>query len=163
MNDMCNWNVCRVALLAILILVSSSTGCRRANPDKMFQQAADSNLKRLGTLYIQFQTTNTTNRLLGPKDLEEFKDFILQQNERGLKLIGVDKNRLDELFVSPRDKQPYKIRWAVQGVSRGPAQPVIFEAEGVEGTYMVGFTGFIEMSVDKPEYDRLWSGAADKG
>jgi hypothetical protein len=40
---------------------------------------------------------------------------------------------------------------------------VVFEQEGVDGNYVVGFTGFLEKEVDRSEYDRLWSGAADDG
>lgn len=127
----------------------------------MFAAATDSNAKRLGTLYAQFQVNNTNDRLLGPADKSEFIEFVKTRGESGLQRIGVDKNAIENLFVSERDDQPFKIRWQVQGISRGPAQPVIFESEGRNGKFMVGFTGFIEKEVDQSEYDLLWSGSAD--
>ena len=148
---------------AVCIFVVTLTGCSGASSDSMFAAATDSNAKRLGTLYAQFQLSNADDYLLGPSDKEKFVEFIQSRSSSGLQRIGVDKNNLDALFVSERDQQPFKIRWEVQGISRGPAQPVIFESAGSNGKFIVGFTGFIQKEVDQSEYDHLWSGAADGG
>lgn len=137
-------------------------GCKPAvNPDKMFSKAVDTNAKRLGTMYTQFQTQNVQTGFMGPKDKDEFVAFIKKQNPVHLARIGIDWNDLDTLFVSERDNQPYKIRWEVQSESRGPAQPVVFEQTGVDGQFVVGFTGFMQKTVDKSEYDRLWAEGAN--
>ena len=146
---------------AVCIFVVALNGCFGTNSDTMFKQATDSNAKRLGTLYAQYQISNPDDRLLGPPDKEKFVEFIQSRSSSGLSRIGVDKDNLDSLFVSERDQQPFKIRWEVQGISRGPAQPVIFESVGNNGKFVVGFTGFIQKEVDQSEYDHLWSGAAD--
>lgn len=158
-----NYVAHRVVISAMCAVFVSIAGCSGSKSDKMFAEATDSNAKRLGTLYAQYQVSNRDRRFLGPADKEAFVAFIKEQNARGLERIGVDPNNLEAIFVSERDNQPFKIRWAVQGVSRGPAQPVIFESEGRDGKFIVGFTGFIQKEVDQAEYDRLWSGAADGG
>ena len=159
----CN-SIAHFALIgAVCAFLATIAGCGGTNTDKMFADATDSNAKRLGALYAQYQVSNREARFLGPADKEAFVSFIKEQNARGLERIGVDPANLEPLFVSERDKQPFKIRWEVQGVSRGPAQPVIFETAGRDGTFIVGFTGFIQKEVDQAEYDRLWSGAADGG
>ena len=148
-------------LFAVCFFSVVVTGCGGANSDSMFANATDSNAKRLGTLYAQFQINNAKDRLLGPVDKTEFVEFVKTRGDSGLERIGVDKNDLEKLFFSERDEKPFKIRWQVQGISRGPAQPVIFESEGRSGKFIVGFTGFIQKEVDQSEYDHLWSGAAD--
>ena len=153
----CRRHVALVVAGAILVCL----GCQNSDPGDMFGEAANSKPKRIGTLYFQFQLNNTNDRLLGPASQEELTEFIECQNETGLEMIGVDKNNLDDLFISDHDGKPFKIRWEVQGVSQGAAQPVVFEQDGANGKYIVGFTGFIDKEVDKDEYDRLWSGAAD--
>ncbi len=153
---------CALVIAAVCVTVWL-TGCGGSNADSMFAAAADTNAKRLGTLYMQFQVQNMKNRLCGPSDQAEFEAFIRSQNDEGLARIGVDKSKIAELFTSSRDNLPFKIRWEVQTFARGPAQPVVFEQEGVDGKYVVGFTGFLEKEVDQAEYDRLWSGEADDG
>ena len=73
----------------------------------------------------------------------------------------MDIDNIDELFVSERDGQPFKIRWGMVSRVRGPSQPVIFEAEGVEGKRQVGFTSSKMQEVDSAEYDRLWTVESD--
>ena len=65
-----------------------------------------------------------------------------------------------QLFVSPRDNQPFKIRYGVQGSIMGSSEPVIFEATGVDGKREVGFLNMTEKEVDAAEYDALWAGKA---
>ena len=150
-------------VVAAVCLSTMFAGCGGSTADSMFAKAADTKAKRLGTLYMQFQVQNMNHRLRGPSNQTEFEEFIRKQNAEGLARIGVDKDKIAELFVSSRDNLPFKIRWEVQTFARGPAQPVVFEQEGVDGNYVVGFTGFLEKEVDRSEYDRLWSGAADDG
>jgi hypothetical protein len=69
----------------------------------------------------------------------------------------MDINNIDELFIGERDGKPFKIRWGLLTRVRGPSQPVIFEAEGVDGKRQIGFTGSKMLEVDSAEYDRLWT------
>ena len=147
----------------LFVFAILAVGCGDKSAESLYSEVADSNAKRLGALYLQYQVRNAENPMLGPSSVDEFKTFISGLEEKRLSLIGINKSDIDGLFVSARDNSPYEIRLEVQGVIRGPAQPVVFEKTGVGGKYMVAFTGFIEKEVDQTEYDRLWSGAADDG
>lgn len=138
-----------------------AVGCTPPTAKSMIESAADSNVKKLGALYLQFQLQNTEESLIGPADENEFKDFIRRQSETGLDFLGVDVDNLDQMFVSERDNKPLKVRWSVKGNVRGPAIPIFFEQDGIDGTYEVGFNGFVSKQVDKAEYDRMWAGELD--
>jgi hypothetical protein len=75
--------------------------------------------------------------------------------------IGVDPAALDQLFVSGRDGEPFRVRYGVPGHILGSNAPVVFESSGVDGKRIVGFLNMTTQEVDNVEYERLWSGAAD--
>lgn len=145
------------AVLAVLVTVVSGCGSGDA-ADQMFAEANDMNIKRVSSLYAVFQGQH---KYKGPKDEAEFKSFISQQNEKHLKRIGVDPSKLDELFLSERDNQPFNIRWELVCQPRSAPKPIVFEKDGVDGKYMVAFSSYVCKEVDKAEYDRLWEGKMD--
>jgi hypothetical protein len=112
-------------------------------------------MQRLANLYFTFQLEHD---LRGPKDEAEFRSFIAGINPEKLKLVGVDPGAIDVLFVSPRDNQPFKIRYGVRGSAMGSSEPVIFEAVGVDGKREVGFLNMTQREVDAAEYDQLLVG-----
>lgn len=159
-----SWKSHRLFVLLGAALTLAGVGCGDKSAESLYSQAVgDSNAKRLGALYLQYQVRNADYPMRGPSSVDEFRKFISSLEEKNLQLIGVDKTQLDDLFVSGRDNEPYEIRLEVQGVIRGPEQPVVFEKAGVDGKFIVAFTGFIEKEVDQSEYDRLMSGDADDG
>ncbi len=148
-------------LLVASLLITSAIGCGSGpNTDAMFADANDMNIKRLATLYSVYQIKH---KWKGPKDNDEFKSFIAQQSSQRLKRIGVDPGKIDDLFVNDRDGQPFKIRWELEGNARGPSKPVVFESKGVDGKFLVAFTGNLMREVDQSDYDRLWEGKGDDG
>jgi hypothetical protein len=145
--------------LAFTSLIVALIGCSKGpSADSMFAENSDTNIKRLAWLYGVYQVNHNWN---GPKDEAEFRKFIESQNPNRLSKIGVEINSLANLFVSERDKQPFKIRWQVVGSSRGPDKPVVFEAAGVDGKFHIGFTGNKLVEVEQSDYDRPWSGESD--
>lgn len=146
--------LCLFLLLAVLF-----SGCSTDSAESMIAEANDSNVKRLRTMYSYF---HTMNKLKGPKDEAEFRSFIESQDQRRLGLANIDPSKLDELFVSERDGEPFVIRYGVNTVIRGPSKPVIFEATGVDGMRQVGFFNGPMEEVDAEEYERLFAGEADK-
>ena len=59
----------------------------------------------------------------------------------------------DEIFISERDSQPFKIRY---GISSDRDEAIVFEAVGVDGKRMVGF--FTPRELDPADYDAYWTG-----
>lgn len=150
------FGVCVCVLLGAAVLL---TGCGGNDADSMIAAANDTNVKRLATLYSFF---HIRNKYRGPKDETQLREFIEAQDADRLKRGGIDASKLDELFVSERDGQPFVIRYGVNTVIRGPALAVVFESNGIDGLRQVGFTNGPMREVDDDEYDRLMSGKADK-
>ena len=147
-----------VCFLVLLGALATLTGCRGVDADSMIADANDSNVKRLATLYSFF---HIQNRYKGPKSEEQLREFIETQDASRLKRGGIDATKLDELFVSERDGEPFVVRYGVNTVIRGPSLPVVFESTGVDGTRQVGFCNGLMKEVDEEEYDRLMAGEAD--
>ncbi len=146
---------CIVGWLAV---VGSLAGCSwSVDPQDALARANETNLQRLANLYVAFQTENNW---IGPADEAKFKNFLGSYNPKKLTRIGIDPNEIDALFVSERDGQPFKIRYSVVGSMMGSAEPVIFEATGVDGKRLVGFLNMDQREVDENEYQLLWEGKA---
>jgi hypothetical protein len=156
-------SACLRALLVRAVLVAAGGGlfgCRGNSGPAMIAANNDTNLKRLGTLYGFFQLRN---EFRGPRDEAEFRAFITAQDARRLALAGVSPASIDTLFVSERDRLPFRIRFGVDTRVRGPALPVVFEQEGLGGRQQVGFTGGAMEEVDAATYESLWSDDTDRG
>jgi len=156
-------SACLRALLLRAVLVAAGGGlfgCRGNSGPAMIAANNDTNLKRLGTLYGFFQLRN---EFRGPRDEAEFRAFIAAQDARRLALAGVSPASIDTLFVSERDRLPFRIRFGVDTHVRGPALPVVFEQEGRDGRRQVGFTGGATEEVDAATYESLWNGDSDSG
>jgi hypothetical protein len=152
-----NWILIQSLLIGCCLL--GVIGCGKGdNSASMIADLNSCNAKRLGNLYSLFQNMHDFK---GPKDEAELKEFIKTQSPARLKKGGIDIGNIDELFISERDGQPFKIRWGMNTRVRGPSQPVVFEAEGVEGKRQVGFTASKMLEADAAEYDRLWTAESE--
>ena len=148
-----------LGLFVLLGTLVAITGCKGADAESMIATSNNSNVKRLATLYSYF---HIQNRNKGPKNEEQLRAFIEAQDANRLKRGGIDATKLDELFVSERDGEPFVVRYGVNTVIRGPSLPVVFESTGVDGMRQVGFCNGSMKEVDEDEYDRLMAGKADK-
>lgn len=142
-------NLFVVALLAVGI----TTGCSGPEASDVLAEANSNNLKRLANLYEAYQSRHNWS---GPASEEEFKSFLKNWNPKKLSNIGVDPAKIDELFISSRDGEPFKIRYGVPGHIMGSQEPVIFESVGVDGMRRVGFLNMEQREVDAAEYDQLF-------
>ncbi len=143
-------------LVGCLLTVGLLMGCRGSvNPQDALAEANATNLQRLANLYVAFQMENNWQ---GPADEAKFKEFLRTFSPKKLTRIGIDSTATDAIFVSERDGQPFKIRYSVMGSMMGSMEPVIFEAEGIDGKRLVGFLDMSVREVEAAEYDDLWAG-----
>jgi hypothetical protein len=94
----------------------------------------------------------------GPKDEAAFKEFIKTgMPSHRLEMMRVDPDKVDELFVSERDGQPFVIKY---GQSGGPMSQiaVVFEKEGHAGKKQVAFTNGKVEEPDDAKYQQLLQG-----
>jgi len=133
-------------------------GCGGPDAANLLAEANDSNIQRLANVYGAYQSRNDWK---GPADEAEFKAFLNAWNPKKLENIGVDPGKIDDLFVSSRDGQPFKVRYGVAGHIMGSDAAVVFESTGVSGKRMVGLLNMTTREVDAAEYERLWSGNLD--
>lgn len=146
----------RLRVGVVALLVSFIGGCSNgSNPESALANANGNNIQRLANLYFTYQSEHDWR---GPADEAAFKEFLRNYNPANLQRIGIDPSKIDELFISERDGEPFKIRYGVPGSVMGSSEPVIFEATG-DGTHrQVGFLNMTQREVDASEYDALWAG-----
>jgi hypothetical protein len=137
-----------VGVLIVVGLLTIASGCQ--SQKEAAQEA--STLKPLALLYGQFIGQH---RGQPPKTEAEFKAFVDKQGKPMLDTFHVDN--AESLFVSPRDKKPYVVRYGSVTGPPGPAgQPVIaYEQEGVGGKrYVASNLGAVD-EVDEATFQQL--------
>jgi hypothetical protein len=143
-------------LTVVLLMLVTLLGCGESvDPAEAVAAANSSNIQRLANLYLAYQAESNW---VGPPDEAKFKEFISSLPAQQLKRINVDPAKLDAIFVSERDGQPFKIRWLVVGNMMGSTEPVVFESAGVGGKRMVGTLGMAQLEVVDADYETLWAG-----
>jgi hypothetical protein len=136
----------------LLICGLSLPGCSSKDPATRIGEMNDTRIKQLANLYMAHQMRNGSN---GPKDQTAFKSFV--QNGMAphrLEMMRVDPAKVDELFVSERDGQPFIIKYGQSGGIMSKL-PVVFEKEGQDGTRQVAFTNGQVEDVDGARYQEL--------
>lgn len=144
-----------IALMGVLLFLAG--GCSsKSKVDNLVLSLNQSNLQRLSNLYNMYQSQNNWT---GPADMDELKEFVKNFPTNRLERMGIDVSDLDALFVSERDNKEYLLRPEVQGSAMGSVQPVLFEQDGVDGIWMVGFTSRTPQEVtSKSQYDDWFNG-----
>lgn len=143
-------------ILGCCLLVGVLCGCRsELDPNSAIAAVNETNMQRLANLYFTYQMKHAWQ---GPKDEQQFKEFLKEYNPDKLTRIGIDPNAIDELFVNERDGKPFKIRYSVPGSAMGSSAPVIFESTATDGHRMVGLLNMEQIEVDEDTYELLWAG-----
>jgi len=132
----------RLIVLAMLLL--GATGCSPKGNTGTGDAA-----ERLRALAINYQRYAGQNQGNGPPTEQKFKDFI--------KKVGLPEGiTIDDLFISPRDNQPYEIRYKVRPGSPGPDSPVImWEQTGEGGTRQIARSSGSVLVVPEAEFEQL--------
>ncbi len=125
------FNPCFAAFCALAAMVAT-TGCGR-RPEVPVGDGAE-RIRKLALAYVQYAATN---RGVGPADQQALAKFLMQRNK-------LSKEAAEASFISPRDNQPYIVRWGQRPMGSHPAgdespEPaiIILESTGADGTRYV--------------------------
>lgn len=136
--------------IAVLICLALP-GCGSSNVE---QPPVEMSLQKLVVVYGQHLRTHHGD---APADEAAFRKSIGELGETDR--AGRGLNDLDALFTSPRDKQPYVVRYGGKIGAPGPegAPWIAYEKTGQSGKHYIGFaTGQME-EVDEPRLQEILS------
>jgi len=114
-----------LSLLALGAVTIAGCGSSEIDP------AAAASMKGMAGLYALYAYNHNN---MGPPDADKLKAHARATDPRTLGGAGVDIARLDEYFVSPRDKQSLQIVFDVPVTNLGRNAPLVaYEQSGVRG------------------------------
>ena len=137
----------RLLLFGVVASLLATVGCTNSGSNVPVGDPAE-NLRKLALAYVQFAAKN---RGVGPADKQALKNVMVRRNQ-------LSEQEADARFVSPRDNEPYVVRWGMRpegGAPMGPDPPkppiIIYEKTGADGTRYVadGRLKIVEMSQEE--------------
>ena len=142
-----------VGLLAAALLCFLAVGCSD-NKAGAIAALNQSNIQRLTNLYSAYQAAHSFQ---GPSDEAALRSYVKVQAPWRLQLMQIDPDKLDELYISERDRQPFKVKY---GVVSGPGavNALVFEQVGLSGKRQIGLNGGTVEEADAARYEKLWGG-----
>lgn len=94
------------------------------------------------------------NKGRGPKDEQELKTFIKGRSQEELSNLGISD--IDSLFVSSRDKKPYKLKFESKPSVPGQSSNIFaWEQDGIGGKRFVAGTLGEILEVDQAKFQQL--------
>jgi hypothetical protein len=111
-------------------------------------------LRQLAVLYGKYRNGHKGRP---PKDEAEFKQYIKGLDANQLSAAGISEAEVDGLFVSPRDGQPYEVRYNDPPPAEGPDGPaaVVVEKVGKDGKRMVAYSMGKVDEIDDAQYQKV--------
>ncbi len=126
-----------------LVTVGLALGCSSTPPMTTSDPPASLRLQRL----LEFYRSYTDEKKKPPADEAALKDYIRGLPGDRKEGFGMPEN-VDELFISPRDKQKYVVRYKVKWDVGGETEAVAWEEKGEGGMRYVALNvGYVQ------EYD----------
>jgi hypothetical protein len=109
------------------LFVAAAIGC---NGQGGGEESYESNLRMVAVLYSQYSAAHDGQ---APRDAADFRSYVQSLGPGVLQRAGM--SGVDELFVSPRDGQPFAVKyqnenWPLDGA-------IAYERVGAEGTRYV--------------------------
>lgn len=142
-------NLSKLACLMLGLIVLA--GCGGSNLPEL-ADLNNSNIRRVHSVYKMYMKAHDFK---GPKNEAELKQHCAEDNTAKVLIerMGLDPTQLDDIFISERDGEPFKIRWGLSGL---PDHAIVFESVGVEGKRMVALSKPREL--EAAEYEGYWTG-----
>jgi len=144
--------LCIAGLIFSGLLSAGCTSREQVFEDK-FRDRNSERIVQLANLYCLYQQRHGKK---SPKDEAQLKSYIQELPAKIQERYLVDPEKIDEIFIGPRDEKPFKVRWAAKLPILGPSTPIVFEQVGVDGAFQVAFHDGKLEEVDRSQYDRLW-------
>jgi hypothetical protein len=133
----------RIVSATLLLVGLLSVGC--AEKSKTATGDAAERLRRLAVYYLMHAGRYQGN---GPASEQKFKAFIKQNAPPNM--------NVDELFVSPRDGQPYVIIYNVRpGIPSSDSPVIMYERTGEGGTRQIARSSGAVQVVAEAEFEKL--------
>lgn len=135
-------------------VVLAGCGSRGSGPNPQHAH----HIKTLAILYARYVGSHKGSP---PPNEAVFKKFIESIDSGQAAALKLNQNDLTEAFTSPRDKEPYVIRY---NVMFGPPQPnspgtvIIYEKTGVHGKRLVVYSNSKTEEVDEARFRQLLPG-----
>lgn len=159
-------NFARFKQSLVLLSVCCLVGCGPSSEQNTGFVAStnDANIKKITSLYQLY--ANRTD-YTGPKSKEQLIEFVNsnQSIEENLKLLGVDREKINEYFISENDGQEFDLRWGVwiNPDAERTKEPLVFEKEGKDGVRLVMLSNRNILKIsDDEKYQKLLKGKVDK-
>lgn len=138
----------------ILLFSGVHVGCRsQAADDEVARRG--SNLQSLAGMYRMYTTENGG---CPPSNEAEFKAFIQEQGLEHFESFGI--TTVDDLFISPRDGQPYIVVYG--GGPEAMPDLVAYEREGLESGRWIVNSMTVVAEVDEAKFQRMVSEVANQ-
>lgn len=152
--------------ILLLVAVCCLCGCdgKSVRDAEFVKNANDTNIKKVATAYSLYASRFGYT---GPKSKEELINFIKtnEKIEKNLERIGLERDKIEEIFISENDGEEFKVRW---GVFINPdrlraKEPFVFEKVGKDGVRLVMLSNkkILEVS-DEAKYRKLLKGSVNR-
>lgn len=150
--------------LPLLLAICCISGCGSSQDAEYVKASNDTNIKKAGSAY---QLYASRSGYAGPRSMDELKSF-LKTNEKiatNLELMGIDREKIDDYFISENDGKEFEFRWGVfidPDLTRS-TEPLVFESEGKDGVRLVMLANRKILEVDnEKKYQSLLKGKVDR-
>ncbi|QEG23762.1 hypothetical protein [Mariniblastus fucicola] len=142
------------SITLLLLLCTLFAGCGEKTTSAALNKTNLSRLKNCYSIYLD------DNAHVGPKDKEEFVNFLLTDRRaiKRRKRMEITDEQVESMFMNPRDGQEFKVKYGVEGYLN---HAIIFEAVGVDGMRIVALDP--PQEVDAETYDKYWTGKIKAG
>jgi hypothetical protein len=146
LTRICSRYVVAVLCLSLLAAVGGCGGGSKP------QTKVEAHLQALAVFYGRYLSQN---RGRPPADEKAFKQFLAKLNPAEFSSFGLSTP--DEMFISPRDNQPYVVRYNVPVGPPGPQGPAViaYEQTGSGGSRYVAFALGGVQEVDEARWRQL--------
>lgn len=107
----------------------------------------------LGEVTRAYVTHLRSNAYRPPANEAAFRALLAQAGAAALRRAGV--RSVDELLISPRDSQPFVIRYGAEAKDMLDRGVVAYERSGVEGHRLVGYALGYVSDLDQQGFEQL--------